>query len=92
MLAFIGSTEGNQAGAQQRKPVSRPDLNQGPLLSREKSYRLNQFECEGNFVHIVAYRPGTRQHLRNYAIVLEPLLDSGLHVTMEVPLEAVFSM
>jgi hypothetical protein len=33
-----------------------------------------------------------RQHLRKYAKVLEPLLGSGPRATMEVLLEAVFSM
>jgi hypothetical protein len=33
-----------------------------------------------------------RQQLRKYAIVLEPLLGSRLRATMEVQLEAVFSM
>jgi hypothetical protein len=32
------------------------------------------------------------QQLRKYATVLEPLLDSGQHATVEVLLEAVFSM
>jgi hypothetical protein len=32
------------------------------------------------------------QQLRKYATVLEPLLDSDLHATMEARLEAVFSM
>jgi hypothetical protein len=32
------------------------------------------------------------QQLRKYATVLEPFLDSSPHATMEVLLEAVFSM
>jgi hypothetical protein len=58
-----------------------------PCRAIRKSVNWFKMYCD-----VLPMRFIARQQLRKYATVLEPLLGSGPRATMEVQLEAVFSM